>query len=57
MRKEREAIKLALNLVQRPWPGNDDFSRGMRILQMSLKRQERNKRLTELKEASKVPEQ
>lgn len=54
MRKEREAIKLALNLVKRPWPGNDDFSRGMRILQMSMVRQAKNKRLTENKKSDKL---
>lgn len=54
MRKEKEAIKLALDLVKRPWPGSDDFSRGMRILQMSMVRQAKNKRLTEDKKSNKI---
>lgn len=54
MRKERIAIKMALDLVKRPWPGDDEFSRGMRILQMSMVRQAKNKRLTENKKSDKI---
>ena len=53
MKSEKKAIKLALELIKQPWTGNDDFSRGMRILQMSPWRMDR--RQTENKRLDKKP--
>ena len=47
MNEERKAIELALKLVAgSKWDGKDDFSRGMRLLQMSLVRQAKKNQLT-----------